>query len=391
MQTTNSYIIYGYAPTGEAVYHKLLVEGKKVTCFCEDSLVEREATATDIAIYSLEEIVSKDISGIFIVCVANYQNITQKLLQHGINDWILACDILTDADVMDVSYATKAQGMAVRQVKSCLQEQALCGNENYLLMRNLDLVVTERCSMKCRDCSNLMQYYKKPRDYSLEEIICWIDELLQYVDEIIELRILGGEPFMNGNLANIMHGLLPKNQIKYITIYSNAMIMPTREMWDAVSHDKFGFSITDYGVRSQRLREICQELEKRHIAYDVHPCGKWTQCSLIHKHNRSASANQSIYNECCGKNLTTLLNGKIYKCPFMANAMNLKAIPQEASDFISVSSLSNLSLIDARKVISDYLHRGYYASCDFCMGRSYSDVAIEPAIQTATPLSYQEV
>ena len=36
------------------------------------------------------------------------------------------------------------------------QEQVL------LKVKSLDVVLTERCSLKCVDCSNLMQYYEKP-------------------------------------------------------------------------------------------------------------------------------------------------------------------------------------------------------------------------------------
>ncbi len=34
-------------------------------------------------------------------------------------------------------------------------------NNNILNVKHLDLVLTEKCSLKCKDCSNLMQYYAK--------------------------------------------------------------------------------------------------------------------------------------------------------------------------------------------------------------------------------------
>ena len=32
----------------------------------------------------------------------------------------------------------------------------------------MDVVITERCSLKCKDCANLMQYYEKPQNSDLE-------------------------------------------------------------------------------------------------------------------------------------------------------------------------------------------------------------------------------
>ena len=35
----------------------------------------------------------------------------------------------------------------------------------------LDIVLTECCTLRCRDCSNLMQYYEKPENLDPEEVI----------------------------------------------------------------------------------------------------------------------------------------------------------------------------------------------------------------------------
>jgi len=40
-----------------------------------------------------------------------------------------------------------------------------------IFLRSVDLVITEKCSLKCKDCANLMQYYTKPQDGSVEGVI----------------------------------------------------------------------------------------------------------------------------------------------------------------------------------------------------------------------------
>ena len=37
-------------------------------------------------------------------------------------------------------------------------------------MRSVDIVVTEKCTMKCVDCSNLMQFFEKPESYEIDEM-----------------------------------------------------------------------------------------------------------------------------------------------------------------------------------------------------------------------------
>jgi molybdenum cofactor biosynthesis enzyme MoaA len=61
----------------------------------------------------------------------------------------------------------------------------------------MDVVISERCSLKCVDCSNLMQFYESPQDISFNEILRDFDALLERVNHIYEIRLIGGELFMN--------------------------------------------------------------------------------------------------------------------------------------------------------------------------------------------------
>ena len=67
-------------------------------------------------------------------------------------------------------------------------------------MRSVDIVITEKCSMKCVDCSNLMQFFEKPINYKIEDMTEAIDLICSYAHEIYEFRVIGGEPFMNKDI-----------------------------------------------------------------------------------------------------------------------------------------------------------------------------------------------
>ena len=40
-----------------------------------------------------------------------------------------------------------------------------------LNIKYIDIMITEKCSLKCKDCSNLMQYYQKPVNSDLNILI----------------------------------------------------------------------------------------------------------------------------------------------------------------------------------------------------------------------------
>lgn len=57
-------------------------------------------------------------------------------------------------------------------------------------LRSVDLQITERCSMKCQDCSNLMQYYEKPVNISTRDLANDLDKLLASLDNLLKLDLL---------------------------------------------------------------------------------------------------------------------------------------------------------------------------------------------------------
>ncbi len=385
-------IIYGYSSVGEAVYQECMRRKIPVLCFCEDSVIQKSKASAETNIFSLEEIKLKNLEGKFIICIPNALPVIKKLEKAGYKNWELAAGYLFKDHYIHDLFTIKSREIAIREVESCILSHHYLEKPDKLFLRTIDLEITERCSMRCRDCSNLMQFYKKPKNHSVEAVISWLEDLLKYADEIYEVRILGGEPFMHQGVHKIIEKILPFLQIHRISIFSNATIMPTKDMWDIMENSKVGFEITNYGVLSRKLSEIQGELDKRGIAYNIHEMGGWTQCSNIEKHGRSRQALKELYAECCAKNLTTLLDGKVYKCPYIANAVNLKAIPLMEGEYIDLSQLGDMELEAAKRTLKYYLYsKECFESCDYCSGRLFQSEEIEPAIQISEPRAYTVV
>ena len=80
-----------------------------------------------------------------------------------------------------------------------------------LNVRCVDLVLTEKCSLNCDGCSNLMQYYAKPVDEDFDQCIKSIDTFMNTIDYVYEIRVLGGEPLMYKRIDEVI-----KHLYKYI-------------------------------------------------------------------------------------------------------------------------------------------------------------------------------
>lgn len=385
-------IIYGYSSIGEAVYQECMRRKLSILCFCEDTKVQKSEVYAKLDLFSFDEIVNRKLDGKFIICIPNARPVIKKLEDAGYSNWTLVNEYLSEEHYFHDTFTIKSREIAIKEIEECILCHQYLKMSDKIFLKSIDLEITEKCSMRCRDCSNLMQYYKNPKNYSARELIDSIDTLLKYIDVIYEIRVLGGEPFMHSEIHRIIERLISYQNVYRIVIYTNATIMPTEEMWDVFENEKVEFEMTDYGKLSRNFFNIEQELDKRKIVYEIIEMKGWTQCSSIIKHGRGQEEVEKIYKECCAKNLVTLLDGKIYKCPYMANAMNLKAIPTVEGEFIDLNQLENMRRETAKQKLRGYLFsKEYFTSCDYCEGRPYSGEEIKPAVQISEPRNYSVV
>ena len=87
-------------------------------------------------------------------------------------------------------------------------------------------MLTEKCSLKCKDCSNLMQYYAKPIDEDYDILIHSLDKFMKNVDFVNEVRLIGGEPLMYKKIDQVMEKILTYNNYEKIFVYTNGTIVP---------------------------------------------------------------------------------------------------------------------------------------------------------------------
>ncbi|MCK9391031.1 MAG: radical SAM protein [Syntrophales bacterium] len=377
-------IIFGAGAVGEALLHACSRAGVSVDCFCDNSVAKSGCNVCGVPVIHTSQLNSKYPDAVFLISVADINDIVSQLQGMRYEKWA-TCEILKKIDLAALPYCGSLDFVSFL-VNTCL----LC-HKNYLspeklFMHSVDLIVTERCSLRCRDCSNLMQYYKKPRDCSLEEMYAAIDALCGAIDEINDFRVIGGEPLMNRDVHLLVRKLVAEAKVNRIVIYTNGTLLPRPEQLDDFRDDKTLFLITNYGKLSRKLKPLIDLLEREKIAHYVHPATGWTACSGIVRHVRTPEQQQHIFAGCCTKNLFTLNGNRLYRCPFIANAARLKAIPDIPSDYVEL--LAENPLLRLR--LKEYIARNkFMEGCDYCDGRPWDGVEIPPAIQTDHPLPYQ--
>ena len=255
-----------------------------------------------------------------------------------------------------------------------------------LFLRSIDILVTERCSMKCQDCSNLMQYYQKPENIEVEQMIKEIEILLSKIDYLYEIRLIGGEPFVNRHIYEMISYCTNLDKVSYVVLYTNATVPLNINKLKASGSNlsKISFQITNYGKElSRQLEQVTQSLDDLKIPYRAHSPEWWTDSGrIIHEH-RTKDELEILFENCCGKHLLTLTDNKLYRCPFAANADRLKGIPHNKDNYVEITA----SPSDIAKYTKEIK---YLPACEYCKGRSWDSPQIDAAIQTKKPIEYKK-
>lgn len=255
-----------------------------------------------------------------------------------------------------------------------------------LILDTLDLVVTEKCSLKCEKCSNLMQYYQSPKNLDLDEIRSCLDKMLQVIDCIYELRILGGEPFMNPDFYKLIDWYQDNPKIRQIVILTNATIFPEREKLEKLKGPKVKIWVSDYGKLSPKICEWMRWCKNNKVECLYHRFDNWHDCGNLEKHGYSVNEMKYVYATCECRQLPTLLKGKLFNCPYAANAVNLGALSdgEAEKDMLEIAH----SEVTGRMIRAFLYDREYLMSCDFCRGRN--GTRIKPYEQTEKVLEYEK-
>lgn len=382
-------IIFGAGITGEVLFRACCEVGIEVVCFCDNNVNKTRSSLCNTEIIHTPILKTKYKDAIFLISAADIKDAVEQLRSLGYAKWYPSTLFLRNFDVYQCQFNVPADFVeyAVSACNFC-HDSYLTGGK--LFLRSIDIIITERCSLKCRDCSNLAQYYKKPKDCDTKELFKSTDMFCALIDEVNEFRVIGGEPFMNKNFHLIVKKLSDKPKVRKIVIYTNGTIIPKEGQIEYLKNSKVLIFITDYGALSKKIGGLTQLLQENHIAFYILKDPQWTDCAKIARHYRNIKQQKEIFRNCCAKNTVTLSDGKLYRCPFSANAYRLLAVPDYEDDYVNIFQKA-IGINEIKNKIRNFLlEKDFLQACDYCNGRVFGAPQIPSAIQTGKPLGYKQ-
>ena len=234
-------------------------------------------------------------------------------------------------------------------------------------MRSVDIQITERCSMKCLDCSNLMHLYQHPINFDSDDIKSWVDGFCRNIDRVGEARVIGGEPFMNKNAAELVRHCAEKPQFQRVTIFTNGTISLTQKQLDLMRHPKVVFLITQLRGLKRSMKAFKRPQGQRYSLRVAE--GQWLDRLGISYPSRTGRSAQKEFFKPAAATSCSRFAGQFVRCSWaMLWAWSFHGFWEDMST-------------SCRKEVRDELGRfmndlPFLKGCDFCPGgwmiRNYS-------------------
>ena len=250
-----------------------------------------------------------------------------------------------------------------------------------IVLKSTEFVITEKCTLRCKHCANLFQYYENPVEHHVCKII---DLFLSMIDYVCFIVIMGGETFTYGDKLEqiLLHIFEQRHKYGTLMIVTNGTIVPSEKLLSVMKYTCAFVRISDYDKLSNRKDELVERLTYWNIPFEVAKL-PWYD---IHKLNVDNGENtQNIFNTCDIKvNYATVLKSRWYYCEFLANAENLNAIPRDPRNSILLTN-NNLTKKDLQDFI---INTNAPPGCQYCSGSKGKRIKAG-ADQLSSPAQYK--
>ena len=239
-------------------------------------------------------------------------------------------------------------------------------NRKKIWLDELEVPITTCCSLCCRNCANLLQYYEVPSHVPSEQIIKNLSAVLSAIDGVRLIRILGGEPLLHPDLYGILNFCIKElNAVREIEIITNGTLLFQNDVIELIKAcPEIIVVISDYGVNSGKLHLLVKQLEDNGIR-NVVTRSEWRAKADLRRRRRSKYSTRRLFRQCC--RYTSLLNEELHICPRYCHGTNLHFIPKREKDYVQTGRYKD-DKAALKKAIIRMLEQPCVEACYYCDG-----------------------
>jgi organic radical activating enzyme len=254
---------------------------------------------------------------------------------------------------------------------------------------DMNLMITERCTLNCKSCNAGMPMYSNPVHFQPDNIISGFEKILS-VNRLAAVAIIGGEPLCHPELAHLLIGLANirdiESKVSYFVITTNGTLDIGLEVIEAIKvlNEKVAVNVqcSNYGKKSTKIIELKEKLGDNSIkllCYDEN--FSWTYLGEpSYSRNYSRQQLEHVFSVCnFPGGCTVLADGRFYSCDYVCGLDKAGLCPSDDSLFVDVR---NMPADKLRETLENFIFgTRSLSACQYCDGFYDMAATIPKAIQ----------
>ncbi|MDF2890850.1 MAG: radical domain protein [Clostridia bacterium] len=389
--STASIILWGAGILGQMALKVLRHLGREPICYCD---INKELHGTDMhgfPVLSVEEAISKYPTAIFILCVGVMGNSYGREEEAAKQARILNhTGTIVSADVIHYIYNVKVLKRGISSANYAQTIYNLRHSDNVL--QRLSIVITDRCTLNCRDCGMLIPYKKPGKDADVEMILSAVEKMFSMVEGIRWVQIFGGEPFLHPRLLELTRKVVEIDKALSVVLITNATLPPIQEQYNELASYISYFTYSDYGPSlSKYCNEVDNACKSSGMVYSKSNYNQdglsWVTYGPVSNKNYTDDEKKVVFNNCmqaeCNYRISP--DGIFYFCERQLHPA-IRPIGNTENEIIHLEDPEMDGAVLQAKW--EYIRRlPYLKACDYCGGGGY----VPAAVQAKGKLDYEDM
>ena len=270
---------------------------------------------------------------------------------------------------------------------------------NPLHMYSITIIVNQKCSLKCKCCTSYMNEYplNERVNIPVERVCEDIDKFFDAMDSIGTVTVMGGEPFMHPDIAQIINKLLEKKNFGIVSIATSGTYPINDAQLEGLEDPRVNISFSNYehAISANQIKMMYKNIElvkSKGISYTVGvTIPEWLVPSTLYDLNDSEQTMIEKKAKCVQPpRCMQIKNGKLHPCDFGTALYSLN-IGNYEMDYVDIENSTSKNFL--KEEIRKFIDQPYYRSCGHCdYGNGLTSKAAEQGyMDFKKPLNFSEI
>ena len=263
----------------------------------------------------------------------------------------------------------------MKEVPAALFSHARDARGKRIVLSNVTLAVTKRCTLQCGKCLMRIPDTPSSSDPPASELLCDLRTLFSLADCIYAFNISGGEPFLYAALDEILLACAASGKIERISVATNGTVTPGEKLLAALRAANATVRISKYPPELQPgVEALKRMLERSSIPY-IHGSGAfWYD---LGDGNVSDGQGKRRFQICSQRLCLIYYRGKLFRCNQTIVQME-NGLQTDPQDYIDLRAIDPSSFRAQWRALRE---KRVLSACSRCLGFTYKTPRIPVAAQ----------